>query len=99
MEAGRHAARGPTAKAEERQAAAQKFNEGKKVKKFCRWVLTNGIYKYIFVYTEAELLARKHKGRFKHDYNQENTLFTVRPLVHVDGPAGLGSLRAVQRLY
>lgn len=59
MEAGRHAARGPTAKAEDSPLAAEEVNPRKKKKKFRPGLLTKSIYKYIFVYTEAELLARQ----------------------------------------
>ena len=58
MEAGRHAARGPTAKAEDSPLAAVKSTREKKSEKFRPGLLTKSIYKYIFVYTEAELLAR-----------------------------------------
>lgn len=59
MEAGRHAARGPTAKAEEIPLAAVEANPRKKSEKFRPGLLTKSIYKYIFVYTKAELVARK----------------------------------------
>lgn len=59
MEAGRHDARGPTAKAEDSPLAAVEANPRKKSEKFSPGLLTKSIYKYIFVYTEAELLARK----------------------------------------
>jgi hypothetical protein len=56
---GRHGARGPTAKAEDSPLAAVEVNPRKKSEKFRAGLLTISIYKYIFVYTEAELLARK----------------------------------------